>query len=71
MLLIASCLIPNSVFGHHSRASYDKSKEVVFKGEIVEVRWKNPHILMTVQAEDDEGEIYQQEIELMSVSEAG
>lgn len=63
-------LSSGSVNAHHSRASYDMASEIVIEGIVVDLAWKNPHIFMTVETEDERGETARVEIEVASVSEA-
>ncbi len=52
-LLIA---LPYSASGHHSMAEYDRSVVTEFEGEIVNVLWRNPHIVLDVETTDENGE---------------
>src|SRR5436190_14632534 len=63
-------LVPAAVLGHHSRANYDMTKEVVVEGTVAALAWTNPHISMIVETQSPSGERSRQEIELSSVSEA-
>jgi hypothetical protein len=56
--------------GHHSRALYDMTTEVVFDGTVTRLEWRNPHISMTVGTKGADGAPVLHEIEVMSVSEA-
>jgi hypothetical protein len=56
--------------GHHSRALYDMTTEVIFDGTVAKLEWKNPHISMTVETKGTDGTPVLHEIEVMSVSEA-
>ena len=38
----------SSVTAHHSTAMFDHSKTVTIKGTVVELRWVNPHVTLTV-----------------------
>ena len=55
MLVTLSLLIPSAVTeAHHSRAEF--SDDVLeIEGEIVEVGWRNPHPIITVESVDDAG----------------
>lgn len=37
-----------SVAAHHSAAMFDHSKTMTIKGSVVELRWVNPHVTLTV-----------------------
>lgn len=45
-------LTPPGIFAHHSRAMFEVSKNVTYKGVVKEYRWQNPHshIIITVAA---------------------
>jgi hypothetical protein len=38
----------SSVAAHHSSTMFDHSKTVTIKGTVVELRWVNPHVTLTV-----------------------
>ena len=41
-------LLPISVSGHHSMAEFDRSVVTELEGEVLNVSWRNPHILLDV-----------------------
>ena len=67
--LAAAALVPAAAFGHHSPAQYDLTQDVVFEGTVTTLDWKNPHILMTLEARGAAGEPVLQEIEVAAVSQ--
>jgi hypothetical protein len=46
----------SSVAAHHSSTMFDHSKSVTIKGTVVELRWVNPHVTLTINGSlsDDE-----------------
>ena len=38
-----------SVWAHHSTTMFDHSKTMTITGEVVELRWVNPHVSLSVQ----------------------
>src|ERR1700692_876531 len=46
----------SSVTAHHSSTMFDHSKTVTIKGTVVELRWVNPHVTLTINGSlsDDE-----------------
>jgi hypothetical protein len=38
----------SEVTAHHSSAMFDHSKTMTIKGSVVELRWVNPHVTLTV-----------------------
>jgi Family of unknown function (DUF6152) len=41
---------------HHSSTMFDHSKTATIKGTIVELRWVNPHVTITINGSLNEGE---------------
>ena len=59
-MLRLSCLFLLSLlytdcFAHHSRATVDLERKVEVKGEVVRVKWRNPHIFINVEGADAQG----------------
>ncbi len=46
----------HSVAAHHSATMFDHSKTVVIKGTVVELRWVNPHVSLSVNGTTKESE---------------
>jgi len=46
----------SSVAAHHSSTMFDHSKTATIKGTVVELRWVNPHVTITINGSlnDDE-----------------
>ena len=55
-LLLAIILPAVPVLAHHSFSMFDMDKDVAYKGTVVEYRWVNPHVHMTLQVDADSGE---------------
>ena len=45
-----------SVAAHHSSAMYDHSKTMTIKGVVVELRWVNPHVSLSINGTINDGE---------------
>src|SRR5579863_9593035 len=43
-------------FAHHSASMFDYSRTEVLKGKVVELRWVNPHVTLTVKGTIKSGE---------------
>jgi len=54
---------PNSTHAHHSDASYDRETVVAFEGQVVRYIWRNPHVQLYVETENDAGERIEWEVE--------
>ena len=48
---------------HHSDSGYDRDSLVVFEAEVIRYSFRNPHITLIVETEDDSGEMVEWEIE--------
>ena len=49
--IVAFCVLAagfSSVAAHHSTTMFDHSKTVTIKGTVVELRWVNPHVTLTI-----------------------
>ena len=46
----------STVAAHHSSAMFDHSKTETIKGTVVELRWVNPHVTVTVNGSHNEQE---------------
>jgi hypothetical protein len=44
----------SSVAAHHSSTMFDHSKTATIKGTVVELRWVNPHVTLTVNGSIDD-----------------
>ena len=55
-LLCLAMLIPALSQGHHSFAVFDFDTLKKFEGEVVSVKFRNPHIEMTLKHVDENGE---------------
>ena len=55
LLALAILTLPSIAFAHHSRAAYDTDVVTVVEGKLVDVRWRNPHIVFTLSVTDKNG----------------
>lgn len=68
LLFLASILIP--VHAHHSSAGrYDSSDIMEVEGNILDVRWRNPHAHLNILMEDESGREVEWEVEGTSPSD--
>ena len=56
LLGIAATAAATPASAHHSFAVYDMSQNVEFKGVVEEVKFRNPHMAMTLLVTDKNGE---------------
>ena len=56
-ILVGLLVLPALVAAHHSTAEYDRSAVHELEGELVGVRWRNPHVMFTVRVNRPDGEV--------------
>ena len=54
LTLAAVCFTVPEVSAHHSYAAYDREHPVSIEGDISQVLYANPHVILTVRANDGE-----------------
>jgi Family of unknown function (DUF6152) len=54
--IAAVCLLAGISSAHHSTTMFDHSKTMTIHGTMVELRWVNPHVTVTVNGVVKEGE---------------
>jgi len=55
LALLSLIAISLPVYGHHSDADYDRDAVVAFEGVITRFVWRNPHVTIFFDAEDEAG----------------
>ncbi|MGI9258511.1 MAG: DUF6152 family protein [Gammaproteobacteria bacterium] len=53
LLVLTPLALP--ALGHHSDAGLDMDSTVPLEGTVVEYRWRNPHVYITINASDESG----------------
>ena len=53
--LAATAFLVAPVLAHHSMSMFDNSKEVLIKGTVARLDWKNPHIYLIVETVGKDG----------------
>ncbi|GAG92056.1 unnamed protein product, partial [marine sediment metagenome] len=48
-------MIALPVWGHHSDSGMDRNTVVTLEGRVVEFRWRNPHVYITIDTTDEHG----------------
>ena len=61
--VLACFLAVAPVLAHHSAAAYDTQKEVKVTGTVMQYRYANPHVYLTLQVKRDDGSIATMEVE--------
>jgi hypothetical protein len=63
-----SLALAASALAHHSAAAYDTRKEVKVTGTVVQYRFANPHVYLTLQVKKDDGSMATVEVEAGAAS---
>ena len=58
-LFLAAIVIGGAPIGaHHVRgATFDMKKQLTLKGTVSQVRWQNPHVLISIDVPDETGKV--------------
>lgn len=68
-VLTALVLVQGAASAHHGRGNrYDMDAEVPIAGTVRELVWRNPHIAIVIDVEDENGEVVPWVIEHSNVS---
>jgi hypothetical protein len=54
-VLVAAAAVYSPVFAHHSFAVYDRTKTLTIKGNVKSFQWTNPHCVVWVTVQPDDG----------------
>jgi hypothetical protein len=52
LTFVAICLTATPAFAHHSYAAFDREHPVTIEGDVAEVVYANPHVVLTIRAAD-------------------
>ena len=55
--LVGVVALSAPLVAHHGAASFESGKTVTVKGTVTEYVWSNPHVLVKVDAKDDNGNV--------------
>jgi hypothetical protein len=59
-----------SLYAHHGRgATYDMKKRITLKGTVTRVDWRNPHVVIWMDAKDETGKVINWGFENAGVSQ--
>lgn len=53
---VAACVSVGQALGHHSDAGYDQERVIGFEGHVTRYVWRNPHITVFIETENEAGE---------------
>ena len=58
LLLAATVIAGLPLAAHHGRgATFDMKKQLTLKGTVSQVRWQNPHVLISIDVIDEAGQV--------------
>jgi len=58
ILIAALSVAAGSLFAHHGRgATFDMRKQVTLKGNVSEIAWRNPHVVIYMEVKDEAGKV--------------
>ena len=63
---VAALLVVTPVFSHHSDAGLDMNSTVTLDGTVLEYNFRNPHVYIIVEVEEDGGETVEWELQTSS-----
>jgi hypothetical protein len=67
--LLSFCLLPFLAHGHHAVAgSYDPNETIELEGRVTDVLWRNPHVQLSMQVTDENGQAQIWEMATTSLS---
>lgn len=58
LVLAATVIAGPSLLAHHGRgATFDMKKQLTLKGTVSQVKWQNPHVLISIDVKDEGGNV--------------
>jgi hypothetical protein len=58
LLLAATAIAGVPLAAHHGRgATFDMKKQLTLKGTVSQVKWQNPHVLISIDVPDETGNV--------------
>ncbi|MFP6827711.1 MAG: DUF6152 family protein [Gammaproteobacteria bacterium] len=59
--------VSSPVFSHHSHSMFDHEKEVTITGIVTEFTFRNPHVFLFVDVENETGEVVNYWVEMGTI----
>ena len=56
-MLLGIVVIGGPAFAHHGAAAYDRTVTLTLKATVTEFIFRNPHIILSFDAPDDQGKV--------------
>jgi hypothetical protein len=58
LVLAATVIAGSPLAAHHGRgATFDMKKQLTLKGTVSQVKWQNPHVLISIDVKDEGGNV--------------
>jgi Family of unknown function (DUF6152) len=58
LVLVATIVAGLPLAAHHGRgATFDMKKQLTLKGTVSQVKWQNPHVLISIDVTDEAGQV--------------
>ncbi len=67
MIVLLLTILSASAIAHHSRIQYDTTAIREMHGEIISVRWRNPHVMYTLRTNGNGGDEEEWKLEAGSI----
>ena len=67
LIAVALVTVAGPVLAHHSHAMFDHTKTVTVSGTISDVLYRNPHVFIWVDVEDEAGEVQTWSVEMSNI----
>jgi hypothetical protein len=61
-------LMTSAVGAHHSTSMYDADNPITVTGKVNRFEWTNPHAFVYLDVEDENGNVVEWEVEMMSLN---
>lgn len=68
LVLVIGIFAGTQAFAHHSRANFDERKEIELTGTVTEFSWRNPHVYLEIDVQNESGSVDSWLIESHSVT---
>ena len=69
VLVAGVSILASPLLAHHGRgATYDMKKQLALKGTVAEVLWRNPHVVIVLDARDESGTVVRWTIEHSNIT---
>lgn len=67
MVLSTVLALAGTAEGHHSHAMFDHSRTITVTGTVSDVSYRNPHVFIWIDAEDESGQVQNWSVEMSNI----